>query len=488
MEIGHIDHPGTTVQCFAAVIFYIKHLFTSSHTPLFQDVIMNSESYLYTCSIVLIILFVCVNYFTGAYILRHTGSIGLSMLFQITPLININIVQRAIVLGPESLIIIVAPFFMAYLFVNAPENKLYINKQITNKTVILFAIFSGFLIASKYTCAPVIILVLFILDRNKHRLAYIGMTIASFFIFIIPALPKIKTMFQWVWNLATHDGIYGKGEERVIDPSLFSKNLKDLFLTDTVFTSLYCIITLAFLITIVSWIRKKNILFFRTILGVWLSITALILLVAKHCDFHYLIFSECSFPLGMAVSYKIFSGSFVPLIENYKKYEKKILYGIFTLVILFLIIEKIRYIPSRHPKSLSINNYIYNYKTMPLIISIESGLECERVEPALYLGYMYSGGLQDKYAVFLKKIYPNTYIYWYGSQTVTYWNETIPIAEFCSKNKKAIIYLKGYDDTTKMNIIHKFCGEKAGPKCNEQEVYREPETLQNVYLINNRYE
>lgn len=486
MEIGHIDHPGTTVQCFAAVVFFIKHALSSSHVPLFQDVIINSENYLYACSIILIILFAGINYLTGAYVFRQTGSIALSLLFQLTPLININIIKRVIELEPESFIILAAPFFMAYLFIRSPENKININKQLNNKTVILFSILSSFLIATKYTCVPVVFLVLFILENNKQRLLYIGMVIVSFFFFVLPALSKIKNMYKWVWGLLSHDGTYGKGEERVVNPSLFVKNIRDLFLTDIIFTSIYCIITIAFMVVLVNWIRKKKTIpFSRAISGVWVSITALILVVAKHCDFHYLIFAECCFPLGLIVSYKILVGSFAPIMQRFIKYEKRILYSTFVLFIMFLFVEKIRYIPFKYSQPASIDKYMEAYKSIPLIISTKNGAQCERKEPALYIGYMYSGGLQPVYAQFLKETYPNTYIYWDGSQMLTHWDETISIADFAAGNKRMLFYLKGYDDTAQISLIHKFYGRNPSSKFDEQEIYKDAETGQNIYVVSN---
>jgi len=481
MEVGHIDHPGTTTQCFASVVIFAKHLLSSSHLPILQDVISNPESYLYTCSIALILLLVSINYLTGSYVFKRTGNIGLSILFQMTPLINTNIIQRGIMLEPESAIIIVATFFMAYLFLNAPENNMQADKPLTNKTIILFGVFSSFLIATKYTCAPVICLVLFILQKTKNRFIYLGATILSFLTFIIPALPKIKNMFQWVWGLATHDGIYGTGEERLINSSQFFHNFKGILLTDAVFTSIYSIITLTFIVAIINRIiKKQTVPFFRTICGLWLSITLLILAVAKHTEFHYLIFAECCFPLGMAVSYKILSNSFVPFVESYRKYEKRILYSFLSIFSVFLVIEKVRYIPLHYPKNLGINKYIDNHKTTSLIISCKSGLACERKEPALYLGYMYAGNIQDEYARALDTLYPNTYIYWNGSQTLTHWNETLPIADFLNKNKSVLIYLKGYDDTAQVNIIHKF---SSGNAVQKSELFKDSETLQSVCLI-----
>ena len=485
MELGHVDHPGTTVQCFAATVIFTKHFLMHSATPLSHDVITNAEDYLLTCSIILIILFISINYLTGVYVYRHTKSIGLSMLFQITPLININIIQRAIVLDSESFIILAANIFMAYLFVNAPENNAPAEKPLRNRKVIVFGIFSGLLIASKYTCVPVLFLVLFVLKNNKQRLIYFGATVLSFFIFIIPALPKLGNMFRWISGIATHDGIYGKGEERIINPSQYLNNLQGIMLTDTIFTAFYGIITVAFIYALVKRVKKTGTVpFFCTITGVWVSITLLILAVAKHTEFHYLIFAECCFPLGLAVSYKILSASLVSFSTNYNRHRKVIIYSFFSALCIFLVIEKIRYMPFHPLKKVGISKYLDKYKDIPIVISIKDGLACERKEPALYLGYLYSGNLQSQYSVSLNNIYPNTYIYWNNSQSLTHWSEGVSIAELLNKNKSVIVYTKGYNDSTWANIIHRFENGKQG-QYSEQEIFKDAETLQSVCLITN---
>jgi len=478
MEIGNTDNPGTTIQCFAAVVIFIKHIFSGSTNPLYQDVILHPEGYLFVCSALLLILFAGINYITGAYVYRRTGSIGLSMLFQLIPFININIIKWVVVLSPEAMIIITANFFLAYLFIHAPENKMQGEKQPTSRTIILFGLFSAFLIVSKYTCAPIALLVLFALKINKQRLQYIGVVILSFFIFIIPAFSKMQNMYHWIHDLATHDGLHGKGENRIIDPVQFGHNLKGLLATDAVFTSIYSVITLAFIVTLVNWLRKKEVLpYFRTIIGIWISITLLLLAVAKHTEFHYLIFAECCFPLALIVSYTILSASFSALIQRYGKYEKAILYSFFSFFVLFLVTEKLRYVPNKHPKYVGMDKYIDKYKDVPLVISIKSGLACERNDPAFYLGYMYAGNTQDKYAAFLDKTYPNTFIYWSNTNRLCHWNKTLAMNDFIAKNNSVLIYTKGYEDTAQTNLISHF-GNR-----NKQLIHSDAGTLQNVYLL-----
>lgn len=490
MEVGNIDNPGITVHCFAAIVIFIKHLFSSSHLPIYQDVILNSESYLYTCSVLLIFLFTGINYILGAYVFRHTGSIGVAVVFQLAPLINIGIMQRVVTLCAESFIIIVTSFFMAYIYCQCIDNTTLIKKNTSFKKVILFGLFSGFLLATKYTCVPVIILVLFFIEKTKQRLFYLGMSILSFLFFIIPALPEFKNMYQWVWSLFSHDGIYGTGKQQVINPSYFLKNLKDIFLTDIIFTSFYVIITLAFIIALAGRVRKKNTTpLFRLVTGVWLSITTLILAVAKHCDFHYLIFAECCFPLGLILSYKIFSHSLnLPsyagstIGQGYKKHQQKIAWSVFVFAGIFLVIEKIRYIPFHPYQPVNISNYIGEYKTLPLIISVKGSLACERKEPALFLGYMYSGSLTNEYYPFLEKKYPRTFIYTDGSPNFIHWEQLVPINQFSEQNRKMLVYLKGYDNAKQQALLHQFC---PGALWNDKQViFNDSKTLQAVYLVN----
>lgn len=483
MEIGHIDHPGTTVQCLAAIIIFIKHLCTAPGTQLYQDVLANPESYLYACGIVLITLFIIVNYLTGRYILRGTSSIGISLLFQIIPLINKNILERVIFLNPESLIIIVAPFFMAYLFVNIKTTE-----RPTIKTIALYGIFSGFLIVTKYTCLPVIILVLFILDTNKQRLQYLATVIISFFIFIIPALPEFKLMYQWVWGLITHTGTYGRGESGIINPTEFVYHIKLLLWTDIAFTGIYSVICIGFAVTVIKLIKKtKNIPFKGAISGIWFSVTTLILMVAKHTEFHYLIFAECVFPFGLIVSYRVIAGSFENVFKGLGQHRVKILYLAFIGLILFMVIEKVRYYPKKYPETGAVNKLAEEHKDIPLVISLKNGLQCERKEPALYLGYMYAGPrIRKKYAAFLKQLYPNSYIYWYGDTTFTYWDTILPISQILHKNKKLLFYLNEYSDTANTNIVRRFCNwnNRIGDApFNDEKVYEDKPTGQDIHLI-----
>jgi hypothetical protein len=83
MEVGHTDHPGTPVQCFAAIVIFIKHLFNHS-IPLYQDVILHPESYLRAICTAISLVFAFTTWYTGHYLLKRTGNIFLALVFQLT--------------------------------------------------------------------------------------------------------------------------------------------------------------------------------------------------------------------------------------------------------------------------------------------------------------------------------------------------------------------------------------------------------------------
>ncbi len=171
LDVGHIDHPGTPVQCFAALVIFIKHLLTGTGS-LYQDVLSNPESYLYTCSVSLIFLLASVTFFTGRYVYRNTNSIFTAFIFQLGPIINAGGIFDASMLRPESLIIITATFFSAYLYVNVLNQIKSGSTEWSNRKVITMAVVCALLIACKITYVPFVIPVLFLFKQRKASIYF----------------------------------------------------------------------------------------------------------------------------------------------------------------------------------------------------------------------------------------------------------------------------------------------------------------------------
>ena len=165
LEVGHIDHPGTTVQSYAAVVIFIQHLL-SGNLPLYQDVLSNPENYMYTCSIILVLLLGLVTYYTGKYIYRNTHELMAAILFQLVPASTPVGIYNASLLMPEAFIIITATLYTAYLYINIIAGCALPSHTLTGKKIIKMAVCSSFLIATKITCLPFVLPVLFIIKKK----------------------------------------------------------------------------------------------------------------------------------------------------------------------------------------------------------------------------------------------------------------------------------------------------------------------------------
>ncbi len=162
LQIGNTDHPGVPVKCFGAIIILIKHAFTGT-LPLYQDTLMNPESYLNTISACIVLLLAFITYLTGAYIFRRTGNITLALAFQTAPILVETILPRTTGDCPESFITIGGIFFMAYIYVESLKTVAIGSRVFSLKNIIVFGVLTAFLVASKYNSAPLVILVLFLL-------------------------------------------------------------------------------------------------------------------------------------------------------------------------------------------------------------------------------------------------------------------------------------------------------------------------------------
>src|ERR1700733_3067013 len=104
-RVGNIEPPGAPVDCFSGLAIFTKHLFSGSG-PVYQDVLSNPESYLFTISIALTILLFIITFLSGMYVFKHTGSIAQALLFQVSPLFFNDTVRMAVSLSAESLFVL----------------------------------------------------------------------------------------------------------------------------------------------------------------------------------------------------------------------------------------------------------------------------------------------------------------------------------------------------------------------------------------------
>ncbi len=453
LSIHYIDNPGIPVQYFCALVIYIKHFF-NHNTPLYQDILLHPENYLYAICTSISVLWVIITLYTGYYVLRRTGSLPLAILFQLTPLIAKEILTSSAP-SPEAFISLFGAPFIAYLYCTYIYSESSRTKKTNFKHILICSIFTAFLLVCKYTCFPIFILVLFLLPDIRMRFQFIGLFILFLIVFLTPAFPAFKHMIEWLTNLATHTGAYGQVDKGFANPSEFKSNLVKIFTNDIYFTSIYILMIFSM---ITGFIKRKQIqaekrIYLRLLFGIFVSTLILIILVAKHYSFHYLIPIQLSLPLIIAGSYGVFR-NLIKIKTPLVKFAFPVLIYLFSA---YLAIPHLKGFFFEPPKVASSETagFLGKYTDVPLIITAD--FASSRIEPALELGIAYTGNLNNKYWEFLKRIYPNTYRTIHPSNSVSFWDDIFYIPELFAKHPKIAVYFNEQDSAGRASFLKEFC-------------------------------
>ncbi len=491
-RVGIVEHPGTPVECFAATVIFIKHIF-SGNTVLYQDVLLNSESYLFTCSKVLALLLALSTLWAGRYVFRHTGSIALALLFQSAPLFFGDIIKMTVSLSAESFITITGMAFMAYLFVNAIKS----NNPNTTKNLLLFGLFSALLITTKIYCTPIILLVLFLIPSVKKGLVYIASTGLFTLVLLFPLYNQIRNFAGWVKSMMFHKGFYGKGDPGVINAGLYKNSLVEIFTKHYLFAFVFFLVVLSFIIALFAARRKtingRN--FLLPITGVLIFFIAFILIIAKQyiyyypsplthqtiiiTKFYYFIMVFMCFPLAIVLSYKVLS----PYIStDLLRTNKQWIYYIgFSILIVWggqQAYASSTDIPYQNVLSDKTRPMLDIWKDTPLIIVTDGFKVCP--EEAYFLGISYSGRWDaPQYFDFMKKTDSNTYLYTTYNDALCFWNEPTDISTILKKKRRALIYLNGTDSAAEETILARIC---------DMQLHKNTRNCRKIYSSGSRYE
>jgi len=292
-SVGHFDNPGTTVQIYSAVVLRTAHTLRFTGTDIQTDVLLHSEYYIELLRYSLIVMNTLILFFLGFVALTLFGNIWLALLLQIAPFLSVTIIEELYTkVAPE-------PFLFATMALLAMLLFKYYTSEDRNKKsyLILFALLSGFGLATKMTFLPVIIVPFIILEGWRRKLWYSLLIIPSFILFTLPAIKGYPHMAKWFLDLGTHTGTYGQGNTGFIDPVQYFDSLKQIAINNKELL-IQIIISLIVLITI-GLIRKKNPAKesdpgFLIIISLLVAQTGSILMVAKHYHSNHYLFPALS--------------------------------------------------------------------------------------------------------------------------------------------------------------------------------------------------
>ncbi|HTB32166.1 MAG TPA: hypothetical protein VK808_09080 [Bacteroidia bacterium] len=499
-RVGILEHPGTPVEIFAAIVIFIKHLFASDGL-LYQDVLIHPESYLYTCSIVLVVFLAAVTFFSGVYIFRYTGNVALAMLFQLAPLFFGDIIKMTVSLSTESFIVIFGIPFIAYLYIHT-ICKNQKGENTTNKNVLIFGLFTALLFTTKIYCLPIFILILFLLKNNRQRAIYTGSFGMFSMLLLFPLYNQFKNWLGWIKSAILHTGSYGQGSSGIINTGLYKSNIIEILTTHNLFALVYSLIIAAFITAL--WMRLKrkadsnNLIF--PIMGILISFTLFILIIAKQYKFnypeplthtvititkyYYFIPLIICFPLFLTIVFEIlsslFNARFIQLCKS------KAIY-IALLISIILGSQKTYAVCSEAGQQkvdlYKTTQFLDSWKHTPLIIVTDGDKVC--VEPALFLGISYAGKWDSpQYLDFVKKTYPNTYLYATWNDGLLFWDEGTNLSNILNKKNQALLYFSGSDSATEATIIRKICAAPSEKtRMESRKIYTSDNRYETIYLI-----
>jgi hypothetical protein len=438
----HIDHPGTPLQIFSAIIIRVVHLFRPD--TLDSDLFKNPELYLHAVNYALIYLQAIVLVFVGFVIYLITKNCFIALFIQLSPfassaLLNQNRVmveQMEIIAG---LLLIVSIFWFLY------SNKETKSLKWINKYVIIFSILIGFGVSVKLLYAPIIILPFLLLPGIKQKLTFVFLSVISFGIFAFPIFNRWVPFREWIKSLFIHSGQYGGGAANIVDKDSFITNLNTIMHTGKVFPFAIVILILACFIYQIPVIKRKvrNEFYYKALLGITLAIIFTVLIVSKQFKYFYLTPALILIVFGLFITIRIFFYPIVSLRKNWIALISIIVFCGFTYkyelkeIPLYREIAMQQIKPYLESKKIIIEKYNNKPK---LVLSRYYG--APYVEYSVFFGTAWSGDkMTNYYSKTQKEIYPNTYVYhgWNNSFN-TLWMEGFSYIDLLKKHKEIILY------------------------------------------------
>lgn len=286
---GHIDHPGTPVQVFGAVVLRTVNLF--SRQDIQTDVLKQPEAYLNAINTGMLILNASLLFIIGLATFMWSGKLAAGLWLQAAPFLSPVILQFGLTrVSPEPML-----FFVSSLIVLVVVFTLYRPQAFEKRpyqNILLWALVCGLGVAVKITFAPLVFIPLFIFTGIRKRLIYLGAAGAAFVIFTLPIIRMYPVFFRWVFNLLGHSGKYGGGKAGLPEAGEYFANAGRLFAGNWIFTVaivLSLIVITVFLVK-VEWRRKWiEARWFRLMTGVTAAQILGLLMVSKHSSSHYLL-------------------------------------------------------------------------------------------------------------------------------------------------------------------------------------------------------
>lgn len=443
---GNYFHPGIPLQVINGIIIRGTYIFGGKNNDIVTDVMLRPEYYISAINGAIFFLTAFIFLICGYIIFKTTNSLIAAFFLQGIPFLSIMPFVSLMNICPEKLVL---PFMLILVVLLIRYVQLGINKK---KEIILLGIVVGICVMQKLTMVPLIFMPFFILNGTKNNLRYIVSLFVSIAILSLPVIHALHSMFDFFISMTTHSGIYGSGEQKVIEVSSIIPNFKILFHNYPLTMCFFVILLILIPLTFINKTKSVRIIRIRSImLGLITAETLMLLMVVKHFKIQYIApdLALTFFNIYLIVEYIKESGFII-----WKYFSHLVYMGI----ILFLLIINITAFASMYhyyDKYVENENSLMQiesqYKFMPKII-MQAYYGNPFVESSISAGINYSDNRRQYYQK-LKELYPKSYNYSAKWGTYDMGNKVSRLVDVLKKHKNFIVSYYAYDTITLKNFF-----------------------------------
>jgi len=428
-DIGHIDHPGTPLQLFCALIIRIVGWMRGTN-DLATDVLTNPESYIRIIVLALISINCLLLWMLGLFAFKNLKNRYMAVVIQLIPMLSFQLVSFMCVVACESVIDLLSFAIVACIILYDSKN------EGRTKLLVIIAVLSALMVSTKISTLCILIVPFFFFEKLKSKVSYLLLAVLFIIVFITPVLDKLGYFMSFIGRIGTHTGQYGSGEQKLFDFTIFFQSLRMMVTKELYFT-------LHLLLLLVGWIviTKRNIKgsLKRLYMGITLATVIQVVIVARHYGFHYLMPVFAMFmPLHAYFWFQLYREKIASISTRTASLIVILMViGAFTRLIIMNDFEK--GITTQVDKTTQLVKSELKGK---YIIITDNNNGSAFIEPALKFGFAYTGGsMKKQYLQILASVYPGNYL-WNGREGFSDWNGNYLATDVFSANNNIYIYAK----------------------------------------------
>lgn len=441
MEVGNIDHPGTTLQYFLAATFRATHWMRTTNIPFNEDILAHPDLYLKVANNAINFMVVLVMFALGFLAVRIVPNIWYGLIIQFTPFVSDVVFSDMGRITPE----IIMPVFLMALSVYVVSLLYEKNSADSHKTLLVFATIIATILALKLTLAFLIIIPLVLIPSWKKKLVFLAATVVFFLIFAIPVTLQLDYFWRWMKGLFLYSGQYGTGESNIVKINEFIPNIVNLVKLNKLYFFFTALFLIAFALTFATRKKSANPLINRISLAVALVVLIQVAILGKQFKTTYFVPALLLLPL-MIILASEYLKTWLP--EKFAKWSPAIL--IVLVVSLFVynqrpaIVQLSQHFEKQSTEKMLTHHYLKAVEKESVKILMVGWYGGPSEEYALMTSYQWAGKDKAFYLPTLAKLYPDTYIWYPWDNTLNFWAKE---PDYSQTSRPVYIYI--HDDSKK---------------------------------------